>query len=374
MDQKQNIVNYHELKVDVEKQPGSDLLLYLKSNVLGTPGRLRYKHTQTEEKLKNLGESYFLLLRKGVRMLGSVGLCHRQTNLSNLNYTSWYVRYFAIKAPMKSSKPDPAKLLENSGRGLSLLRQAAAPYLQKPSENLKNLKPGTEKSLVYAYIEKENFQSVQFANQNNFETVRKLTTFLFNRFFPRKNKNVFKIMENEKDQVRKQVRDFYSDHTMYMDQYLFFRDNYLVYKENDKIVAGIQANPDMWEIIEMKGIFGKFLVNVLPVIPGLNKIFNPRKFKFVAADYIFWETGYEYTLPKLFETACNMNKLSLLMAWPDTGGKLINAFDKYVFQGYVGKMNERVEVDIKVKFNGYEEGEKEVFFTKPAFISSFDLT
>jgi hypothetical protein len=374
MDQNQNIVNYHDLKVDIEQKPGVDLLAHLKSNVLGTPGRLRYRHTQTEEKLQHLGETYFLLLRKGKRMLGSVGLCFRETIFSDKSYTSWYVRYFAIKAPLKSSKPLPDKLMERSGLGLSLIRQAAAPYLQNPGVLLKNLPSGTEKSLVYAYIEKENFQSVQFAVQNDFETVRNFTTYLFSRFLPRKNIHVFKIQEHEKEEVRLQLRDFYRDHTLFTEYYLFYMDNYLVYKENGKIVAGMQANPDMWEVKEIGGAVGKFMIHILPYIPGINRFFNPRKLKFVAADYIFWKPGYENAVSKLFETSCKLNKLTVLMAWSDTGSKLINTFDRHIHQGYIGKMNKRFEVDIKVKFNGYEEGEKDVFFRNPAFVSSFDVT
>ena len=372
--QYQTIVKYHDLKVDVEQKPGADVLEHLKTSVLGTPGGLRYRHTQTRDKLQSLGETYFLLLRKSGRMLGSVGLCYRNTFFSDKSYVSWYVRYFAIKAPLKSAKPDSGKLLENSGRGLSLLRQTTAPFLHRPGENLKNLPSGSEKSLVYAYIEKANFQSVQFSVQNEFETVRKFTTYIFNRFHPVKNKNVFKMQVNEKEEVRNLLKDFYSDHTLYTDQNLFFRDNYLVLKKDNKIVAGIQANPDMWEIKEMGGKTGKFLVHIVPLIPGINRIFNFRKLKFIAADYLFWKPGCEKDIVKLFETACKINKTSILMVWSDTGSKVIKGLDKSTFQGFLGKMIKRFEVDIKIKFNGYEQKEKEVFYRNPSFISSFDVT
>jgi hypothetical protein len=374
MDSSQKVIDYHELKVDVEQKPGADLLEHLQTNVLGTPGGLRYRHTQTEEKLESLGEVYFLLLRKSGRMLGSVGLCLRETIFDEKSYLSWYVRYFAIKAPLKSAKPKAAKLLEQSGRGVSLLRKAAAPYLQKPSENLKNAPAGTEKSLVYAYIEKENFQSVQFAVQNEFETVRKFTTYIFSRFFPRKNKNIYKLKNEEKQEVRDLLRDFYRDHALYMDANLFFKDNYLVYKENGVIVAGMQANPDGWEIKDMGGKFGIFFVRIVPYIPFVRRVFNPTKLKFVAGDYIFWKPGYEKVIQSLFETSCKLHKTKILMTWSDVGSKLIKSFDKNLEQGYIGKMITRVEVDVKVKFNGYEPGEKDVFFRNPAFVSAFDAT
>jgi hypothetical protein len=369
-----SVINYHDLKVDVEQHPEGELLEYLKSNVLGTPGGVRYKHTQTEEKLKNLGEVYFLLLRKSGRMLGSIGLCNRETLFSDKKFTSWYVRYFAIKAPMKSGKPKPGKQMEQSARGLSMLRMTAAPYFHKPGEKLKNLPEGTEKSLIYAYIEKENFQSLQFAIQNDFVTVRKFSTYIFSRFFPRKNKNVFKLQELEKDEVKGNLMYFYRDHTLYMDQNLFYRDNYLVYKEKGAIVAGMQANPDGWEIKDMGGKFGKFLVHVVSNIPLINRVFNPAKLKFVSGDYIFWKPGFEHVLQDLFETACKMNKTSILMTWSDTGSKLINTIDKQVDQGYIGRAIKRVEADVKVRFIGYEPGESEIFYSNPTFISAFDTT
>jgi hypothetical protein len=275
---------------------------------------------------------------------------------------------------MKSSKPKQGKLMEQSGRGFSLLRKTAAPYLQRPGENLKNLPAGTEKSLVYAYIEKENFQSVQFAVQNEFETVRKFTTYIFSRFIPHRNANVHKLQNHEKEEVRKLLFEFYSDHTLFMDQNLFYRDNYLVYKQNGAIVAGIQANPDGWEVKDMGGIFGKFLVRVVPYIPIVNRVFNPAKLKFVAGDYIFWKPGYETVLQDLFAASCSINKTRILMTWSDTGSKLIKTFDSYIDQGYIGKMISRVEVDVKVKFNGYEPGENEIFYKNPTFISAFDST
>jgi hypothetical protein len=79
MKPKKTVINYQELYVDLEQQPGADLLEHLKSNVLGTPGGLRYRHTQTEDKLRNLVETHFLLLWKSVRMFGSLGLYYRQT-------------------------------------------------------------------------------------------------------------------------------------------------------------------------------------------------------------------------------------------------------------------------------------------------------
>jgi hypothetical protein len=62
------------------------------------------------------------------------------------------------------------------------------------------------------------------------------------------------------------------------------------------------------------------------------------------------------------------------MTWPDTGSKLLKAYDTYVDQGRLAKLVSRFEVDVKVKFNVYQTEEKEVFYRNPAFISAFDAT
>jgi hypothetical protein len=374
MSDKKNVIDYYSLNVVVEREPGEDLLNHLKTNILGTPGGIRYMHTQTEEKLRFIGDKYFLLLRKNGRMLGSVGLVYRETELGGKNHVSWYVRYFAIKAPLKSVKPKPGKLMEQSGRGMSLLRQTSAPYLSRPSEMLINAPEGSEHSLVYAFIETENFQSVQFANQNKFETVRKFTTFLYNRFYPSKSRNVFRIQENEKEEVKALLKDFYSDHSLYMEQNLFYRGDYLVYKENGKIVAGMQANPDGWVVKDMGGRMGRVFVRIMPFIPFIRRIFNPQNFRFVAGDYIFWKPGYEKVLNEIFETACNINRTGMLITWSDTGSKLLKTLDENVPQGLVGKVISRFVIEVKIKFNNYEPEEKKGFYETPTFISAFDAT
>lgn len=374
MEQPPSIVRHHDLNVIIKRQADNDLLDYLKTTVLGTPGGIRYKHTQTADKIHVLGETYFLLLQKSGRMLGSVGLCYRETLFSGQRYSSWYGRYFAIRGALRTAKPRSEKLMEQSGKGISLLRNAVSPYLAGPGENLRSQPAGTEKSLVYGYIEAGNFQSMQFAVQNEFETVRNFTTYMFSRFFPRENKNVSRIQKEEKDQVRKRLEEFYSDHTLYMDVNLFYREDYLVYKKDGRIVAGMQANPDGWEIKEMGGQMGKFIMAVFPFVPWINRIFNPRKLKFVAGDYIFWEEGFEYAMNELFETACKINHTGILITWSDTGSKLIKILDKHTNQGFISKIIKRVDADIKIKFNGFGRQEKEIFYKNPSFISSFDTT
>jgi hypothetical protein len=98
-----SISNYHDLHVVIKTQPDESLISYLKKTILGTPGGLRYKHTAQELKLKYAGETYFMLLFKMTRMLGSVGFCLRETFKASVPEKAWYIRYFSIYAPLRSA-------------------------------------------------------------------------------------------------------------------------------------------------------------------------------------------------------------------------------------------------------------------------------
>ncbi|MCO6493448.1 MAG: hypothetical protein J5I98_33820 [Phaeodactylibacter sp.] len=75
---------------------------------------------------------------------------------------------------------------------------------------------------------------------------------------------------------------------------------YFVLEEQGRIVAGAQAHQAHWSIEKLPG----FVVLLLPVIPHLplvSRIFNPRAFRFLTFEGFFAEPGYEGRLQDLLE-------------------------------------------------------------------------
>ena len=110
--------------------------------------------------------------------------------------------------------------------------------------------------------------------------------------------------------------------------YLFKNNDYYVYKVNGKIVAGIQVFDVHWRIDAMPGLKGKLLVKLLPYIPLIKRIINPKDYQFLATEGLFWENGYESKVQELLETVlAEKNKNSMLMWFDDIDDRMIDQFN-----------------------------------------------
>ena len=56
-------------------------------------------------------------------------------------------------------------------------------------------------------------------------------------------------------------------------------------------------------------------MNVLPNTPLINRLFNPRKFEFLAIEGIYFKPGHENTLLSLFEGLLHQEKMYSALFW-----------------------------------------------------------
>src|SRR6056297_2535430 len=92
------------MSTTLETLPPQELIDHIGTTYLGTPGGLQYHHTTGIDKLKNMKTCYFVFLRRSGKMLGSIGYALREAHAGEATYKCWLVRYFAIKAPLRSNK------------------------------------------------------------------------------------------------------------------------------------------------------------------------------------------------------------------------------------------------------------------------------
>lgn len=368
------ITKYHNLQIEVEQDPGQDIVNHLKNTILGTPGRLLYRITGIERKIRLLGTSYFLVLRKFNRLLGTAGIVLRTTYCKEKVYNSWYIRYFSIRAPLRAKTYKQTDYDSKFASKDNILRIALKDYFNEPNRLLGKKPSPNQKTFIYGYIERENIKSGIFSDQMGFQKIRSIGTIFFSRLNPKIHPGVLRIKEKEKTAMLKLLKKFYSGYNMFTEQYLFYDNNYYLLKLEDEIIAAVQANPETWEIKEKPGFSGKILLEVIPRIPGISKIFNPQNFRFVAMEGIYHKEGYERYLLPLFETVCALTKTNFALIWLDTDSPIIKTIDELGHQGLLSKIIRRVEADISVKFINLSEEEKNSFRNNPAYISCFDVT
>lgn len=369
-----SLFKHQSVKVEVKTSADQQMINHFKSTVLGTPGGLQYKHTTIESKLRNLGKVYFLLLKRYNTLLGTIGLALRDTYVEGEACKSWYIRYFAIRAPLQSKTHFRKNTLKDPARGNRMLMSVGKTYFENPDllEN-PDAKESTP-SIIYSYTEKENFRTLGFNDQMGLLPVRSFYTLLFSRFRVRAFESVSELKNEDVPEVKSLLTDFYRQYTMFSWQNLFFDHRFLVIKKDGKIVAGLQANPDLWEIHGLGGKNGKFLMKVLPLIPGIRRIFKPGSLKFLAVEGLFYLPGYENCIQLLLETACSKFDTNLIMMWFDAQSQIIADLDKTVDYGFMNKIMKRVEADVRVRFIHFSEEEKEKYRSRPAYISAFDMT
>ncbi len=369
------ILNYLKLSVHIETEPDKEVQDHIGDTVLGTPGRIRYRHTSLEEKLPYLGKIFFLNLRKSGKLMGTIAFCHRTTWASDRSLRSWHIRYFSIRAPFREApNRKKRKQKQEKPRRDNILKSTAEPFFVNPDRIARGMKFDSDRSFIYAYIEKKNLRSWNFSESVGFETIGQIHTSLYSRFRPRMNPHVQPVPPEDRDFVKTRLREFYKGYIMYTEQHIFFNDHYLVWRENGRIMAGCQANPELWQIIHIPGFLSSIFLKGLARLPFISRRFNPGYMKFVAFEGIWYERGYEHCLLPLIESALALHRMYLGILWLDSSSHVLELSRRLGNRGMVGRFFNAIPGDIRVRFINWDEKEKEEFRNRPCYISCFDVT
>ena len=345
--------------------PDKSIIDLLTETTIGTNGA-KYKHLHTKTKIHSLHKPHYISIRKNSKVIGNMTVCERPILINKINFNSFYVRYFAFdslfQSKGKTTEKKRTSLFEN--------------YLQSlfSSSNINANTPENKPSMYWAFIDPENNRSWNMANRFGFETIGYFSTFAFSRFFPKKHKSVNRITITEQQNTWEQIKNFYKDHSNLSKTHLFTQNNYFVFKENNKVVAGVQVHKAHWEIENLPGIKGKLLLKTLPYIPFINRIINPKNYRFLAIEGLYWEKGHSDKIEPLLESVlAEINCHSMLM-WIDNGDEnLINQFNTMEL-GVLQKLKSDNSIEIVAKFNNFDEQLKNNVIHSLKYISGFDTT
>jgi len=368
----ENIKHIHNLDVEIISEADDEVREHLKKMILGTPGKLQYRSLYIEEKFPHIGYCRFLLLKKSGYLLGTVCLANRKTSFKKEEHSSWYIRYFHIRAPLRSSTQKTFKRKAQPDQRSNIFLEAVDMYFRQP-EMLLNEPDRSTKSLIYAVIERENYRSANFAEQLGIKACRSFKTFFFSRFRPKYDGHVNKLVQDSKSCMADLISEFYNDHILFTSQNLFYNNNYFVYTIEDEIVAGVQSNPEAWEIQYKPGLSGWFIRNVLTRIPFISNVLNLKNFRFSALEGIYFKEGFDHLLIPLIESVCSSQKTHFAISWLDSDSHVLKSLQKTGKKGFLARLISVDEADIRIKFINWNSNEIEEFTSKPAYLSCFDM-
>lgn len=341
----------------------------LRGMVVGSHGA-QYHHKNMEERMAQTQNKYFLYMKQSGRVKASVTMALRNVKADFGSVNAYYVRYFMFSSGLRASSE---KRIKHGKDGF--LKQMFKKYMSEPPA-IHGLGYGEDLNLpsfFYAYFDAENYRSTELSQILGLSPVGKFDTFAFTRLHPKSSDFVERLAPVHYSSFREKLADYYSEYSLYTDQFLFLNENYFVWRENGEVVAGVQVNKCEWELKKMSGLTGLFMMHILPNTPGLKKYINPKKFEFITYDYLYVKPGHEDKLERLFTTMLNKFEVTFSLLWQDLKSPLhpvINKMDKGLLSNFSKVPTGRTMMTL----SNIEKDQVDQLMKKPVFTCAMDMT
>jgi hypothetical protein len=362
---------FKKLSIERRNKATSGILKLLNNTILGTPGKLRYKQTQIEQTINSFKNLEFIEIKKGNRVLGTTGIIERDISLGKNYINALYVRYLSIYSPFKRGKSKLNKLPKKPKGNSKLREQITQLFSSEFEEQLKNdSKPG----VLYAYVEHDNILSKNLCKSFGFKEVRTIFTILFSRLSPSKSHSVSILSNESGNEFKDQLEKFYSDHNFVFTADIENHGIRFIYKKGNQTVAGLRAISINWKIIEIPGIKGFFMQQVLPKIPYFNRIFDPERLRFIAFDSIWYKDGFSGSITEMMEHACSELDINMGMIWLDKRSNITQQLLDSGKLGLLHRVNGIVNAELMQRSINLSKEDEIDLLSKPAFVSAVDMT
>jgi len=328
-----------------------EALDFLDNIAWGNDGAI-YEHKNTEEHIQLLHHPTLMAINENDKIQGTAVFCNTKVAVGKAEFNCFYIRYFA------SSKEI---------RGKGVMKKYGIKVMESIRDDEK------EKTVFFACVEKGNKASYRTVESSGYENIGVIKTNGFSRYFPRVNKNIEQVTtETLRKEVLSLLKKQYEEHAMVQFNSIFLHDDYYVIRENGKIVAGCQFHRVHWVINKMPGIMGKIVMNVVPLIPVLNKLFNPNQFEFLAFEGIYVKPGFENKLTDLYEGLLAKENLKSSMYWMGESCPLRKRILEKCKTGLIHSFIKESDVFIMAAFHDLNEKEIADLKSRPLFVSGFD--
>jgi len=337
----------------IERFPGIpvEAIKFLDDIAWGNEGAL-YEHRNTEEHIKLLNNPVFVGLYKEGKIKATGIFSVAPVSVNGQKFNCNYFRYFAASKDI---------------RGKGIIKKMTIKVMELIRENQNS------KTIFFACVEKENKSSYNVCESAGYIPVGTVNTLGFSRFFPRFNPAIQQVQSQEgKREIISLLSALYSQHALVQFNSLFINDNYFVIKDKGEIVAGCQYHRAHWVINNMKGFSGQVVMRLVPLIPVLNQIFNPKRFEFLAFEGIYVKPGHEHVLPLLFEGLLAREGLKSSIFWM---GSTCPVRHKIIQSGNLGMIHSFIkdsDVEVMAAFKDMDSKEIANVKSQPIFASAFD--
>jgi hypothetical protein len=332
----------------LRQSPTEELLDLLDETVLGTSGA-RYRHLDTRDRVFSADSPLFLTLERTKKVLANLTFCRRDT--------AWYIRFFAFHGAFQSKGE-----IHSSEKREGLLKNELSQFFE---DALTGKLEGERIDLFYAYIDPRNERSKWMSENFGFRVAGHLVTQSFSRIYPKASKKLQKI--EDWNLVSNQIRSEFSRYTLYDEAHISTPPFYVLLDEHGEHIAGAHVMTVRWQIERLPGKFGAVMTKIIPAIPFLRKLIQPKNHQFIVPDCVWSKQNDPMLLQELFSAILHEEKLNLILWWTDEQDALFQSVKNKVRWGMFHKLVGAAPVDVVVL-----EKEKQDI-TAPFFVKAWDM-
>ena len=303
----------------LRNKPTEGIIKLLSSVSLGTNGA-HYAHLDTRERILEADNPLFLSMERNEKTLSNVTFCRREKD--------WYVRYFAFDNSLQSGGR-----IKSSGKGNSFLKKELEGFFNETFELNEGLMPVDS---FYAYIDPANSKSLWLSESFGFKTIGKIATQTFSRSKPKCSSRMTKIVEAS--DFLSIVRREFSAYNFYYESHVN-QGPYFALKSNDgEILACAKIYRANWRIHRLPGKLGGAFTKLIPWIPIVRRIVNPKNHMFLVPEAVWVKDKDAKLLEELFEAILAEYKLNLIIWWADEKNHIYQEVQSKVKWGILNKL------------------------------------
>jgi hypothetical protein len=327
-----------------------NLMALIEQVVWGFDTGVRYRILERRAEFEHvLSLGYFLILSKNSQLVGTLLCLNKKISLGFGGAVNALYETTLTVVPSEHGRGYAKRLVQEAGTNAD------------------------RRSLEYAYIEEKNLPSAAAFKAQGFQTLGQFHATTFNRLRPKLAEGVRRLPSGQADEMKALLSELYRDHAFTDFDVSLRPENYWIVMENGRIVAGAQVEEELWSIESMPGPDGWFAVKVLPHLPILNQILNPKRIPVIKIGNLYVPEGREKDFMELVEHLTHHYQKKLALAYLDKKSPITMRLKSKLNFGLFNLFFE-TPVNIWARLHGTDQNEIENLKGRPFHISPLDIS
>lgn len=320
-----------------------DLITFLEGTELGTNGT-KYTHLDLRKRIFEADHPTSFSLKRNQRIIANVTFCVRDF--------AFYVRYFAFHPRFQSDSRSQRKRNVRSG-----LEQSIEGVFKK-LEDQKELP-------FYAYVDADNSRSQHMSSRFGFSPYTGIVSRTFSRLYIPKTSGI--SFSSDWDEIAERVKKEYGHYDGYFNNHVQKPPFVLLKDVHGTIEAYAKFTLVKWKFHRLPGPFGGLLVSILPYIPFLRRLIQPKAHVFLCPDIVSHGIDSKQ-LERLFSAALALYKVNSIIWFVDPNDTVYDKVKDNLRWGLLDRIIGTKKVNVMVR------NAKRPYSSKtPFFVNSFDL-